>query len=70
MRARLELREPALAADLIDFLRRRKWEADQVAAVIDVDLPFLEEERARMELDLLLRVWQSLHDGVAVDLVP
>jgi hypothetical protein len=69
VKARLELREPGLADDLVDFLRRRKWEAEQAAAVIDVEFPHLAEEKAGMELELLLRVWQSLHDGVAVDIV-
>jgi hypothetical protein len=68
VRARLELREPALADDLVDFLRRRQCAAKHVAAVIAVDLPIeLADERARLELDLLLRVWQTLHAGVEVD---
>lgn len=68
MRARLELLEPGLVDDLIDFLRRRECAAEHVAAVIEVELPLeLGDERARMELELLLRVWQALHGGAAVE---
>jgi hypothetical protein len=68
MRARLELREPGLADDLVDFLRRRECAAELVAAVIEVELPFeLGDVRARLELDLLLRVWQALHGGADVN---
>lgn len=68
MRARLELLEPGLADDLVDFLRRRECAADVVAAVIEVELPLeLGDERARLELDLLLRVWQALHRGAEVN---
>jgi hypothetical protein len=67
MRARLELLEPALAEDLVDFLRRRECAAEVVAAVIEVELPReLGDERARLELDLLLRVWEALHTGAEV----
>jgi hypothetical protein len=67
MRARLELLEPHLAADLVDFLRRRECAAELVAAVVEVELPVeLGDERARLELDLLLRVWQALHEGAEV----
>jgi hypothetical protein len=68
MKARLELLEPGLAGDLVDFLRRRECAAEVVAAIIQVELaPELGDERARMELDLLLRVWQALHSGVDVN---
>jgi hypothetical protein len=67
MRARLELLEPGLVDDLIDFLRRRECAAEHVASVIEVELPLeLGDERARMELELLLRVWQALHGGAEV----
>jgi hypothetical protein len=67
MRARLELLEPGLVDDLIDFLRRRECTAEHVASVIEVELPLeLGDERGRMELELLLRVWQALHGGAEV----
>ena len=71
MTARLELSEPRLAGEFVEFLRRRECSAEHVAAVIEVGLPAeLDEERARMELDLLLRVWQALHEHALVDVVP
>ncbi|MGH3031323.1 MAG: hypothetical protein ACRDNE_11290 [Gaiellaceae bacterium] len=71
MTARLELSEPRLADELVEFLRRRECTAEHVAAVIEVGLPpELDEERARIELDLLLRVWQALHESAPVDVVP
>jgi hypothetical protein len=67
MRARLTLLEPALADDLVDFLRRRECTAEVVAAVVEVELaPELGDERGRLELDLLLSVWKALHKGVEV----
>jgi hypothetical protein len=70
VKVRLELREPGLADDLVEFLRRRECAAEHVAAVLEVELPHqLIEEAARMELDLLLRVWETLHDGARVDVV-
>jgi hypothetical protein len=70
MTARLVLGDPALADDLVEFLRRRECGAEQVATVIEVQVaPELGAERGRLELDLLLRVWQTLHDGAAVDVV-
>jgi hypothetical protein len=71
MTARLELSEPRLADELVEFLRRRECTAEHVAAVIEVGLPAeLDEERARIELDLLLRVWQALHESAPVDVIP
>lgn len=70
MTARLMLDEPALADDLVEFLRRRECQAEQVAALIEVCVPpELGDERGRLELDLLLRVWQTLHEGAAVEVV-
>lgn len=70
MKVRLQLREPGLADDLTDFLRRRECAADHVAAVLEVELPHeLNDEAARLELDLLLRVWEALHGGAGVDVV-
>jgi hypothetical protein len=71
MTARLELSEPQLADEFVEFLRRRECTAEHVAAVIEVGLPAeLDEDRARIELDLLLRVWQALHESAPVDVVP
>jgi hypothetical protein len=70
MTARLELSEPGLAEELVGFLRRRECTAEHVAAVVEVALPpGLDEDRARLELDLLLRVWQALHESAPVDVI-
>jgi hypothetical protein len=70
MTARLELSDPRLAEELVEFLRRRECTAEHVAAVIEVGLPpELGEERARIELDLLLRVWHALHEGAPIEIV-
>jgi hypothetical protein len=67
---RLLLGEPTLVDDLLEFLERRECVGEHLAAVVEVELPAgLDDERARMELDLLLRVWQARHEGVAVEVV-
>jgi hypothetical protein len=71
MSVRLRLDEPALAANLLDFLDRRgcagKRKDDDT---IEVELPAeLGVEEARLELDLYLRVWQSLHGWTGVDVL-
>jgi hypothetical protein len=63
---RIQLSDASLTDELLDFLRRREC----LVARIDDDLieveahPTLGREQARLEIDLLLRVWQSLHPGV------
>lgn len=70
MKVRLELSEPGLADDLVEFLRRRECAAEHVAAVLEVELPHqLNEKAAHMELELLLRVWQALHSGAQVEVL-
>jgi hypothetical protein len=63
MGVRLRLSDPELAESLRDFLERRECAVVQVDAdVLEVGLPHeLHAEQARLELDLYLRVWQSLH---------
>jgi hypothetical protein len=63
MGVRLRLSDPALIESLIEFLERRECAAVQVDAdTLEVSLPHeLHREQARLELDLYLRVWQSLH---------
>ncbi len=69
MRIQLRLNEPELVDDLLDYLRRRECAGTVVKrGVIDVALPHeLDEKQAWMELDLYLRVWQSLHPGTRVE---
>ena len=71
MGVRLRLRDPDLVESLSDFLRRRECAVEQTdEATIEIVLPHeLPNEQARMELDLYLRVWQSLHGWARVDIV-
>jgi hypothetical protein len=68
---RLRLSDPELADSLRGFLERRECAVVQLEAdVLEVDLPHeLHAEQARLELDLYLRVWQSLHDWASVEYV-
>ena len=63
MKVRLRLSDPALAEDLLDFLRRRDCPGERVGeATIEVRLPHeLGEKAGRAELDFYLYIWQSLH---------
>jgi hypothetical protein len=63
---RVQISDPTLTHDLVDFLRRRECRAERIDQdVIEIEAhPTLSDEKARLELDLLLRVWQSLHPGV------
>ena len=63
---RIQLSDATLTDDLVDFFRRRECRVERVDRdVIEVEAhPTLRPEQARLELDLLLRVWQSFHPGV------
>ena len=71
MGVRLRLGDPDLAESLSDFLRRRECTVEHVDAdTLVVSLPHeLHAEQARLELDLYVRVWQSLHRWTPVDYV-
>ena len=62
---RVRLSDPELADNLRDFLERRECAVVQIdAETVEVELPHeLHSEQARLELDLYLRVWQSLHES-------
>ena len=63
---RIQVSDPTLTDELIDFFRRRECRVERVAHdVIEVEAhPTLGPERGRLELDLLLSIWRSLHPGV------
>ena len=63
---RIQLSDAKLTDELIEFFRRRECRAKLLDRdVIEVEAhPTLGPKHARLELDLLLRVWQSLHPGV------
>ena len=71
MSVRLRLDEPALVDNLLDFLARRGCAGERdTHDTIEVELPDdLPVEQGRLELDLYLRVWQSLHGWTRVDVV-
>jgi len=68
---RLRLSDPELTDNLRTFLERRDCAVVQVdAETLEVDLPHEHHaEQARLELDLYLRVWQSLHEWSRVEYV-
>jgi hypothetical protein len=65
---RLRLSDPELSESLRDFLERRECAVVQVdAETLEVEFPHeLHAEQASLELDLYLRVWQSLHGWSSV----
>jgi hypothetical protein len=68
---RLRLSDPELIDNLREFLERRECAVVQVdSETLDVELPHEHHlAQARLELDLYLRVWQSLHRWSRVELV-
>jgi hypothetical protein len=68
---RLRLSDPELAESLRVFLERRECVVLQLEAdTLEVTLPHeLDAEQSRLELDLYLRLWQSLHNWSRVDYV-
>jgi len=69
MRVRPRLSNQELADDLLEFLRRRECSGERIEGgkLLEVSLPHeLHENQARMELDLLLRVWQTMHPGTRI----
>jgi hypothetical protein len=68
---RLRLSDPELVQSLREFLERRECAIVRIDdEVVEVELPHeLHEEQARLELDLYLRVWQSLHRWAPVEYV-
>jgi hypothetical protein len=69
---RIRVHDPSLAADLVQFLRRRRFAVVQVGpGTIDAGLSRpTSPVQARVELGLHLDVWRVLHPGAAVALVP
>ncbi len=73
----VRLSDPSLSEEFLVFLRRADCIADvgQVAAhaegiAVQVDLPkAYDEEQARMEVALYLRVWEAVHPGSGAELL-
>jgi len=65
---RIQLSDATLTDELVDFFQRRECRVERVDRdVIELEAhPTLGSEQARLELDLLLRVW-SASNGVALN---
>ena len=71
MRVTLRLSNPGERDALRAFLEKRECHVEELGHdLLGVALPHeLHDEQARLELDLYLRVWESLHDS-QIELVP
>jgi hypothetical protein len=71
MDVRLRVTDPGEQDALRAFLEKRECRVEVLAPdLLHVALPHeLHDEQARMEVDLYLRVWESLHDS-RVEVVP
>ena len=73
----VRLSDPGLSDEFIDFLRRAECVADlgDVLAhaegiAVDVQVPAAyDQEQARMEVALYLRVWEAVHPGSGAELL-
>jgi len=70
MTIRLRLSDPGLADALALFLSRRECPAEAVedGTVVVQPAHAIHPEQARLEIELYVRVWQTLH-GIGVDFV-
>jgi len=61
----LRLSDPGERDALRAFLEKRECRVEEIAPdMLRVGLPHeLHDQQARMEVDLYLRVWESLHDS-------
>jgi hypothetical protein len=66
----LLLTDPELMPELLTFLRRVHCVATQTGAdTVEVSLPeALDDEQARMEIDLYLWAWRLIHPGADVQI--
>jgi hypothetical protein len=73
----VRLSDPRLAEEFLGFLRRADCIADLGAVsahaegiAVEVDVPSAyDEEQARMEVALYLRVWEATHPGTGAELL-
>jgi hypothetical protein len=68
---RLRVGDPELRESLRDFLELRECRTEHLGeGILEAELPHeLNREAANLELHLYVRVWQSLHGGVWVEVV-
>jgi len=71
MHVTLRLADPDERDALRAFLEKRECQVEELAHdLLGVGLPHeLHDEQARLEVDLYLRVWESLHDS-RIEIVP
>jgi hypothetical protein len=64
MNVMLRLSDPGEREALRAFLQKRECRVEEIAPdLLRVGLPHeLHDQQARLEVDLYLRVWESLHD--------
>lgn len=61
----VEISDPALAGDLVAFLRRASCEAElEDGGILSVSVPSVPVDAARLEVDAYLQAWKALHPGV------
>jgi len=67
----LRLSDPGERDALRAFLEKRECRVEEIAPdLLRVGLPHeLHDQQARLEVDLYLRVWESLHDS-RIEIVP
>lgn len=65
MNVMLRLSDPGEREALRAFLQKRECRVEEIAPdLLRVGLPHeLHDQQARLEVDLYLRVWESLHDS-------
>jgi hypothetical protein len=65
---RIQLTDPRLVDELVDFLREMGYVAQaEGEGTIQAFLPFVpQESHARTDIALLLRSWQARGNGIAV----
>jgi hypothetical protein len=68
---KINVSNPALVDDLLEFLRRAKCTATVAEdGSIEVEVPeAYGDEQARMEIDLYLKAWQAAHPDVEARLL-
>ena len=74
---RVRISDPGLAEELLGFLRRGACIADvggghahpqRIAVPVEVPQAY-DDQQARMEVSLYLRVWEAMHPGSGVELL-
>jgi hypothetical protein len=74
----VQLSDPGLAGEFVAYLRRANCvadvgeveaHADGIAVAVEVPQAY-DEDQARLEVALYLRVWEAVHPGSGAELLP